>query len=234
MLQLEKLGCSCSHVEEEWRRDLEHLGLFLEIRWRAWLFGWVGLLWAKEELIKLVQVSDRDAWWTPNRWFSGHVENLERESWVSYYHQSQVRCEAISCVVCCTGMYVQISLFTYLRFSIFLRKNLFFLTDQNFVFSICMTENGLKAVTICSLYDLFKLPTCALNQHVCMNWMCIYICVKQLCLFEPEQPHGGLQDAVTVKGEIAGGGMECKEMKRKEVFFFHWLLVLSFHCSPGT
>lgn len=50
--------------------------------------------------------------------------------------------------------------------------------------------------------------------------MYIYICVKQLCLFEPEQPHGGLQDAVTVKGEIAGGGMECKEMKRKEFFFF--------------
>lgn len=50
-----------------------------------------------------------------------------------------------------------------------LEKKLFFLTDQNFVFSICMTENGLKAVTICSLYDLFKLPTCALNQHVCMN-----------------------------------------------------------------
>lgn len=43
--------------------------------------------------------------------------------------------------------------------------------------------------------------------------------MKQLCLFEPEQPHGGLQDAVTVKGEIAGG-MECKEMKRKEFFFF--------------
>lgn len=107
-------------------------------------------------------------------------------------------------------MYVQISLFTYLRLSIFLRKNVF-LTHQNFVFSICITENGLKAVTVCLLYDLFKLSTCALNQH---------ICVKQLCLFEPEQPHGGLQDAITVKGEIAGGGMECKEMKRKE-FFFH-------------
>lgn len=59
--------------------------------------------------------------------------------------------------------------------------------------------------------------------------------MKQLCLFEPEQPHGGLQDAVTVKGEIAGGGMECKEMKRKEFFFFfHRLPVLSFHCSLGT
>lgn len=44
-----------------------------------------------------------------------------------------------------------------------------FLTDQNFVFSICITENGLKAVTICLLYDLFKLSTSALNQHVCMN-----------------------------------------------------------------
>lgn len=54
--------------------------------------------------------------------------------------------------------------------------------------------------------------------------------MKQLCLFEPEQPHGGLQDAVTVKGEIAGGGMECKEMKRKEFFFF----IDYFHCSLGT
>lgn len=57
--------------------------------------------------------------------------------------------------------------------------------------------------------------------------------MKQLCLFEPEQPHGGLQDAVTVKGEIAGGGMECKEMKRKEFFFFSSTTCVEFSLFPG-
>lgn len=36
-------------------------------------------------------------------------------------------------------------------------------------------------------------------------WMCISIGVKQLCLFQLKQMHGGLQDAAMAKGEPGGG-----------------------------